>query len=399
MEECILIDGDILNEVIIPTTNVDRRLSDGSRHPQEVVNKSQIYITTAGYKSTFAYSKLIEILINSILEPDLYMILGGTYKTPVQAGLLDKDFVQQLRLQGTFNEDSFNRQYMSVWTGDVDKAFFSSEKFDKHRVVLLPENEKSNKAGKDTYYVFGVDVGRTECTTEVAVLKVSPQLQGPAIKSLVNIVTFEAQHFQQQCINIKHLYYKYLPRMIAVDSNGLGIGLIDYLVKQQETPDGEILPPFGVWNTDEYPEYKKYKTPQTIEDKIFMIKAHAPQNTQMYSYTQTQMYAGKIRFLIDEALAKTKLMSTKQGQVMTIDERNEYLRPFILTSILKQQMMNLVEDNQGQNIILKQSNRHIKKDKFSALIYGLYYVKKDQALGRKKKSRDLSGLLLYSSAK
>jgi len=34
MEECVLIDGDILNEVIIPTTNVDRRLSDGSRHKE-----------------------------------------------------------------------------------------------------------------------------------------------------------------------------------------------------------------------------------------------------------------------------------------------------------------------------------------------------------------------------
>lgn len=54
MEQCVLIDGDILNEVIIPTTNVDRRLSDGSRHKEENVNKSQIYITTAGWKNSFA---------------------------------------------------------------------------------------------------------------------------------------------------------------------------------------------------------------------------------------------------------------------------------------------------------------------------------------------------------
>lgn len=47
------------------------------------------------------------------------------------------------------------------------------------------------------------------------------------------------------------------------------------------------------------------------------------------------MYSGKIRFLIDESAAKTKLMSTKLGQAMNIDERNEYLKPFILTSILK----------------------------------------------------------------
>ena len=59
MEQCVLIDGDILNEVIIPTTNVDRRLSDGSRHKEETVNKSQIYITTAGWKSSFAKLNMV----------------------------------------------------------------------------------------------------------------------------------------------------------------------------------------------------------------------------------------------------------------------------------------------------------------------------------------------------
>ena len=39
--------------------NVDRRLSDGSRREEETVNKSQIYVTTAGWKNSFAYDKLI----------------------------------------------------------------------------------------------------------------------------------------------------------------------------------------------------------------------------------------------------------------------------------------------------------------------------------------------------
>ena len=160
MEECVLIDGDILNEVIIPTTNVDRRLSDGSRHKEENVNKSQIYITTAGWKNSFAYKKLIEILINSIIDPNEYMIMGGTYETPVISGLLDEDFVEQLRLQGTFNDESFNRQYRSIWSGDVENAFFSSEKFDKYRVLLQPQYEYSGRSAKNAYYVFGIDVGR-----------------------------------------------------------------------------------------------------------------------------------------------------------------------------------------------------------------------------------------------
>lgn len=57
MEECILIDQTLLNEVIIPTMNVDRRLANGDRVEEETVNKSQIYVTTAGWKNSFAKLK------------------------------------------------------------------------------------------------------------------------------------------------------------------------------------------------------------------------------------------------------------------------------------------------------------------------------------------------------
>ena len=116
MQECVLIDQTMLNEVIIPTTNVNRQLPDGTRDNKEVVNKSQIYITTAGWKNSFAYDKLIQLLIRSLIQPDEVMIMGGTYETPITEGLLDEDFVEQLKLSGTFNQDSFDRQYKRFCT-------------------------------------------------------------------------------------------------------------------------------------------------------------------------------------------------------------------------------------------------------------------------------------------
>lgn len=48
IEESILMDGDALNEIIIPTTNIDRLLGDGTKHPEEVINKSQVFINFFG---------------------------------------------------------------------------------------------------------------------------------------------------------------------------------------------------------------------------------------------------------------------------------------------------------------------------------------------------------------
>ena len=98
MEECILIDQTLLNEVIIPTMNVDRRLSDGSRQESEPTNKSQMYVTTAGWKSSFAYQKLIQILIQQILDPTEAVVMGGTWRVPVMEKLLKKSFVDDLKL-------------------------------------------------------------------------------------------------------------------------------------------------------------------------------------------------------------------------------------------------------------------------------------------------------------
>ena len=52
---------------------------------------------------------------------------------------------------------------------------------------------------------------------------------------------------------------------------------------------------------------------------------------------------------------------------------------------LKEDLVNLREENEGVNIILKQANRGIKKDKFSAFEYGLYYIKQKEDSKKKKK--------------
>lgn len=44
IEECVGVDGQILSEVIIPTMNVSRLCMDGTMHPEETLNKSQIFV-------------------------------------------------------------------------------------------------------------------------------------------------------------------------------------------------------------------------------------------------------------------------------------------------------------------------------------------------------------------
>lgn len=384
MEECVGIDDAILREVIIPVMAISRRAKDGTTNEQEPLNKSQIYITTAGYKGTFPYDRLIGFLVRMVTQPDRCMILGGTWRTPVAVGLQSKTFITDQKNEGTYNEASFEREYESKWSGTVEDAFFNGEHFDRNRKLLQPEYEASGRAGAQAYYVLSVDVGRKGCDSVVCVFKVTPQAQGPAIKSLVNMYTMSDDHFEDQAIKLKKLFYKYKAKTLVIDGNGLGIGLLDYMVKSQNDEDGEFLPDFGVENDDDG-YYKKYRTSNTQFDAMYVIKANAPINTECHANAQTQLQAGKVKFLIDERTAKEKLLATQKGSKMTSEQRADYLKPFTLTSILKEEMMNLREENEGINIILKQANRGIRKDKFSAFEYGLYYLKLEEDKKKKRK--------------
>ena len=384
MEECVGIDDSILREVIIPVMAVSRRAQDGTVNEKEPLNKSQIYITTAGYKGTYPYDRLIGFLVRMVTQPERCMVLGGTWRTPVGVGLQSKTFITDQKNEGTYNEASFEREYESKWSGTVEDAFFNGEHFNRNRKLLQPEYEYSGRSTTGAYYILSADVGRKGCDTVVCVFKVTPQTQGPAIKTLVNIYTISDEHFEDQAIQLKKLYYKYKARRIVIDGNGLGIGLVDYMVKSQNDEGGDFYPDFGVENDDEG-YYKKYKTNNTEFDAMYVLKANAPINTECHSNAQTQLASGKVKFLIDERVAREKLLGTQNGQKMTPEERAEYLKPFTLTSILKEEMMNLREENEGINIILKQANRGIRKDKFSAFEYGLYYIKQEEDKKKKKK--------------
>ena len=396
MEECVGINDDILREVIIPVMAVSRRAKDGSVNEREPLNKSQVYITTAGYKGTYPYDRLIGMLVRMAMQPERCMVLGGTWRTPVAMGLQSKTFIKDQKEEGTYNEASFEREYESVWSGSTEDAFFNTDIFDRNRILRQPEYEASGRSSKASFYILSADVGRKGCDTVVCVFKCTPQPQGAAIKTLVNIFTFSDEHFEDQAINLKKLYYKFNARRLVIDGNGLGIGLIDYMIKPQINPDtGDSFPDFGIYNDDEG-YYKKYRTSACEQDAIYIIKANAPINTEAHANARTQLSSGKVKLLVDERVAKTKLMGTKIGQNMSPEDRAEYLKPFTLTSILKEEALNLREENEGVNIILKQANKGIRKDKFSSFEYGLYYIKQEEETSKKKKKFNAADWQFYN---
>lgn len=68
------------------------RTVKGRSDPSEVLNQSTIYITSAGYKNTFAYEKLLQFLCESVVHPDQSIVLGGTWRISKNVGVRLKHY-------------------------------------------------------------------------------------------------------------------------------------------------------------------------------------------------------------------------------------------------------------------------------------------------------------------
>ena len=332
-------------------------------------------------------------LLRQLTETDKAIVLGGSYRIPIVAGLQNMDFIRQQKLSGTFNPTSFGREYLSRWSNGSENSYFDAMVFDKHRSLQEPVFEREENLPKGCNYIFGIDVGRFSDQSEVAIWKYIPQTGTTSTKHLVNLVSFEQMHFAEQAIEIKLLYEKYRPERVVIDGAGVGAGLIDELIKSQiDLRTNQYLRPWGVMNDDKG-YYNQFKSADMIPNLLYIIKANAPFNTEMYANLQVQLTTGKLRFLVDERTAKLKMDGSraKKFKDMSEDDKLNYLIPFTQTSLLKDQMINLEESHEGTNIILDRTNKNIKKDKVSAMGYGLWYIKleiDDVAMRRKLISLD-----------
>lgn len=378
-EEIIICNADNLQAVVRPLLAIPRRAANGEVNTEEVTRRQEVILTTAGYKGSYAYQRLMANLIRMVTEPGKAMVLGGSYRVPIIGGLQDMEYIRTQMTDSNYNPSHFQREYMSNWSSGSESAFFPADTFDRLRALQEPEFERIENLGAGVEYIFALDVGRLGDNSELTIIKRLPQKGAPSMKHIVNIYTYEKMSFPEQAVQIKKLYYKYKPFKCVIDGAGLGVGLIDELIiSQLDVETGKYLAPWQVAN-DEKGDYSKYKSSDGLKDFLWIYKANPTFNTLMYGNLQTQLLTGKLRFLQEERLAKsrTDVSRAKKFKEMTDEDRDLYLLPFYQTSFLKTQMMNLESKNEGANIIMKQANGLINKDKVSSLGYGLLYIKQE----------------------
>lgn len=394
-EEAVLLDGDEINERVLPTLNINRKDAAGNMHQQEPTQQ-QLWITSAGPKACFAYEKNIEIAVMAILRPEEAFVLGGDYRVPVAAGLLNKSYIEDIKMSSTFREESFAREYLSIWTGASSDSWINTDRLDKHRTLITAEKRAyPQRLGAEGFYLIACDVGRLNANTAVMIYRVNPQ-DTYFKKTLVWTQVLYDMRFNEQAAYIKRLNQLYHPKEIVIDGNGLGVGLSDYLTDTTVDPQtGQMVGPLGVINDEDYTK----KQDKSLQKVLYILKANNQLNTQIHSNFYTQVTSGHCAFLAPQQQIRSKLLETKKGQAMSPVDRAKFLMPYEMTTKLFDEIANLKIKNNINTLQVERITTRILKDRFSAFQYGLFRIKQYQDeyyRSKRRRSRNLSDFLLYT---
>ena len=383
LEEFAMMDGDAVNEVVIPLMNVDRRTVAGLLNPTEP-HAAQTMITTAGYKGTYAHDRTLECLVNMAINPERSFCFGGDYRIPVMHGLLSVDKVKDKLQASSYKLESFLREYYSVWTGGSEDSYYSYTQITKCRTLVRPEFKREE--GFNGFYVCAVDVARFEGDQTVAeVFKVFTTGERYKIH-LVNIKLLNGTHFRDQAAMVKQLDNDFDFKAIVMDINGNGAGLADYMIDEQEV-NGVYYQPYGFLNKNKYSLTEK----RNNRRKLFGIEANRSLNSEIYTNAHIILSLKRVSLLLNERQARRYFSQYKSWNKMSPVKQANKLIPYAQTTKLQDQLSNLKANlDTSSTIVLSRINSHTRKDLVSAFVYGLYYINLVEEEEKRKKNRDFS---------
>ena len=383
LEEFAMMDGDAVNEVVIPLMNVDRRTVAGLLNPTEP-HAAQTMITTAGYKGTYAHDRTLECLVNMAINPERSFCFGGDYRIPVMHGLLSVDKVKDKLQASSYKLESFLREYYSVWTGGSEDSYYSYTQITKCRTLVRPEFKREE--GFNGFYVCAVDVARFEGDQTVAeVFKVFTTGERYKIH-LVNIKLLNGTHFRDQAAMVKQMDNDFDFKAIVMDINGNGAGLADYMIDEQEV-NGIYYQPYGFLNKNKYSLTEK----RNNRRKLFGIEANRSLNSEIYTNAHIILSLKRVSLLLNERQARRYFSQYKSWNKMSPVKQANKLIPYAQTTKLQDQLSNLKANlDTSSTIVLSRINSHTRKDLVSAFVYGLYYINLVEEDEKRKKNRDFS---------
>lgn len=392
-EEIIEQDQTKVNEELLPLMNSPRIQYNGEINPHEI-QAQKMYVTTAGYQGTFAYDKCLETLCYSVIDPDHYVCLGGSYVVPLMHGRLEEQTMREILSSPSFDRGSMEREYMSRWSGARSGSVFGQNTITTLRKIIRAHYRYEN-CDDGSFYVIAADMAKDgSADTAVIVYRVTPGEYMFNFKT-VNLFTISSTDYEVVANELKKTIALYEATLFVYDANGIGAALRDWMNKPTRDKDGVPLPGYGIINPPDSAKRDVFTYPrdQTI---CYEIKSGGKEGERIHRLFFSRISNGSIRFLIKTGEAILKFQQNKSFLKAPEHTKRAKLAPYRFMDLMEEELRNLIITDTSDNITntmrVDRRDKKVQKDFFSAAEYGVaavvsqieqdYYKRRQRKKGR-----------------
>lgn len=372
----------------------------------------EIYMSSVWLKSHWAYKESQSYVVDLFNPRKNVFICGLPYQLAIRDGLLNRAQVEEDMMAATFNEVSFMMESGCLWFGESENSFFRYDTLEKSRRIktaLYPSQVYTEIPLKiikplikqvGEIRILSADIAvmsskrNKNDATAVFVLQLLPTKDGQYIRNVLYSETHEGGHSKSQAMLIRRLYEQMECDYIVLDTNGVGNGIFDNLVDDMvDDLTGEFYPAFTCLNDEEMAQHYKGKS-RNPKQVIYSVKATSKWNSQCAYSLRDCIDRGKMRLLLGEEEFDEMMESNKAYQELSAEDKLTLKMPFIQTSLLINELVNLEYTTVGTDIKIKEIGTN-RKDRYSSISYANQFANElERKLARPRISSD--GIRLHT---
>lgn len=398
IDESRMVNQKIVDTVLKPMNSSPRQPGylkyEKYKHLQEM-NK-EMYMSSAWYCASEMFEKVKAYTAN-MLNPELnYFICDLPYTLSIKEGLLMRQQIENEMSEATFSDISFMMEREGLFYGSAEDALFDFKTLNNRRIIedslhsldyyrenglKIPEKQKGELR------ILSVDIAllaSKKHDNDASALFIHSAIPTSSHNYIDNIVFLDTQEglvTEELGLLIMRYFYQYDCDYIALDANGIGQSVLDYLMADRFDP--MYSQAYGALDCIDSPELSTRCKVKGAPKVIYAIKANAKSNNDMCIALRAGFQNGYINLLAPDSNIEEKLSKIRGYSKLSELQKAKLKLPYIQTTFLIDELINLSHDTSNGMIKVKERSG-MRKDRYSSALYGWYVV---QELSKKLKPK------------
>ena len=399
IDEVVLVDHSVINAVL-------KNFLTSPRSPQYLNNpeyahlkerNSIIMASSCSTKSNWTYEELKSYFVNMLDDTKQYFCCGLPYQIAIKEGLQFREDFEDKMSVASFDSISFSMESECLFYGDSDGTFFTYDSISQRRKIknsFLPLalyrilGTKPPPLQHNERRILSVDVAlmqsRKKQNNDASALIINSVIPTEStneyISNIVYIESNEGLTTDQLGIIVMRLFYQYECTDLVLDTNGQGLGVFDFIIKNQYDDEYQVTyDALTCANDSVMADRCKVKNARKV---VWSVKASAQFNSEIAFGLRAGFQNNKINLLVTENDADEVLPKIKGYNKLSQADKHMLKLPYIQTSLLINEIVNLDYTQNGTMVKIKERSG-MRKDRYSSLVYS-YKIASDLAINERK---------------